>query len=160
MTSSETGEISTSIDSIIGKMVARSQGVHGALLIAAHRIAPIVERDSRRVLNEDIYSIPEKRTKKGKPRWIRTVRLLQAEHAEVQGVDVSLVNNMYYAAPRYHLGDFDPGPPTKVRRGGRPRQVCPPQRATRWQWKAVMMAREFILEARRRAILRMLGAPK
>jgi hypothetical protein len=145
--------IETNISEVIGKMEARGAAMQRAQMLAARRIAPVVERDSKRVMQEEIYDIPEKRSNTGRALWVRTVRLLLAERVEVEGTDTVLVNRMEYAAARYRLGD--PENPTKAASGG-PRQVQPPQRSVQWQWKAAMMARAYILETRRRLALRAL----
>lgn len=147
--------MTTNVNDVLRLMESRIPQIQPALMQAARRIAPIVERDSRRVMQEDIYDIPEKRSRSGRLKWIRNVRLLMAERAEIEGFDVALVNRTEYAAPRYHLGWYNPGPPTLVRKGGgKARQVRPPQRSTQWQHKAIRMSRAFVLNTRRTAILR------
>src|SRR5205085_5001623 len=141
--------IETNTAEVIGKMRARAASVVRELEVAARQMAPIIERDSKRVMQEKIYDIPEKRSRSGRALWIRTVRLLQAEHAEVRGVDVELSNPMEYAGARYHFGD--PERPTKAA-SGVPRQVRPPQRPVQWQREAMMMDRASILETRRRGV--------
>lgn len=148
--------IDTNTAEVMGKMRARSVSVVRELEQAARRMAPIIERDSKRVMQEKIYDIPEKRSKSGRALWIRTGRLLQAEHAEARRVDVELSNTMQYAGARYHLGDLEK--PTKAA-SGIPRQVRPPQMSVQWQREAMIMDRAYILETRRRAVLRGLRNP-
>lgn len=73
---------------------------------ALEQTGKIVEAVSRFQMNRLIYARPPDRTKSGKPKWVQTRRLYEAEKAHVESArdEVVLTNEMVYAAARHELG--------------------------------------------------------
>jgi len=165
--------ISSNASAILKRMNARRDAVAGELSHAAVRIKLVVLGEDRKIISEQIYSVPiptvtrrsEKRSEhrafslesrrevghtfetRRKPKkeklWKRTGQLLAREGGRTEGSNVVFFNPMLYSAARYVLGTAE----------GREIR-SPGVKSVQWQQEALRRMRQFILEERRRALLR------
>ena len=140
--------ITSNVASIITRMNRRKAAVTRELSAAARVLALEIGAESKRVMQTEIYNVPEKRTKAGKKAWRRTGNLKRAESARAEGVVIILRNNARYAAARYTLGT-----------SANKREVRPPQRSVQWQEEAIARRRARILQVRREHVMRALTRP-
>lgn len=119
------------------------------LAAVLNRRASDVEREFRQTLRgvgdsavafdkmkmlEEIYAIPEDRTKAGKKRWTRTRNLLKAEKWEPRGLDaIAIINKMPYAKARHEAG----------KAGARP---INPLRESHWRDELVKVFRPLLAD--------------
>lgn len=121
--------ITTNVSDLIGRWQGRAAAVPREQRTAAREIAPVVKRESQRVLRVKLYGVPV--------HFNRTGDLIGKEEAHADGMDVVLSNASAHAAFRRALGTP----------GGR-RIRTPGIVALDWQREAVMNKRGFILQAR------------
>src|SRR5687767_8461214 len=90
---------------VLRKMLRRGPRTRHELSGAARRIAVVVNRKSKRVLQDRIYSkpIPVGR-RSGRPKWRRTGDVKRRETARAEGLDVVLENRSGHAVARHDLG--------------------------------------------------------
>jgi hypothetical protein len=106
------------------------------LAAAAEEGAKVVEAAAVAVLEEKVYSIPEKVGPSGRRLWIRTGRLKAGESARRDGVAIEMRNRTPYA---------------RYRRDMKP---TPPQLEVDWQREAAEKTRGRVLALRRAAVRR------
>jgi hypothetical protein len=76
---------------------------------ATRKATDILHAESKRLINEEIYSIPEDVDATGKKKWRRTGMLRRSEKSKVLAAYEGAVDNYAsYALPRHNLG-FGPG---------------------------------------------------
>ncbi len=110
---------STNAKRIAGNFRRMAERVEPFQLAANVEIAMMLTTQSKENLREDVYSVPIKRSRTGRPLWKRTLVLYTQEGWRANGMSVEHVN----AAPHY-LFRLRYGRP-----GGRP--ASPPQRVWR-----------------------------
>jgi hypothetical protein len=129
---------------IIRRMRARAVAGRLEQGRAAGLIAPELETESKRILQERIYSLRIPTSRTGRPLWVRTSELMNAERAVATGIDVRLENSSRHARPRNDLGL--PG-------HRQPRFTL----SVQWQAEAAQKLRPRILALRREAQQRALN---
>lgn len=132
---------------LIRKMNARSSAVARELAAAAREIAPVLNAEAKRIMQSEIYNVPEEESGTGRKKWQRSGALKRGENAKAEGVDVVMTNNQHYSRARNNLGTSE-----GRRLGKRTRSV-------QWQAQALANRRQWVLEVRRRAVLRALKSP-
>lgn len=143
--------ITSNAAAILARMRQRQQRMEKALGAAARELAPVMARETKGLLQSEIYSvpIPRRRGRRGKGRWRRSGNLKRRERAYADGVTVVLENQANYAAARSALGSK--GPENRAGRKNRP-----PTRSIQWQAEAVRKRRGYILQVRRKHVLEVL----
>jgi hypothetical protein len=125
---------------LIVRMMGQAQGMERFQLSAAASIAVDLTAEERRILDAEIYAIPEKTSPSGRKLWIRTGALRRGERAVVQGQRVVFENSESpYAMFRHDM------------------KTKPPQREVPFRSMALNNRRAFCLEIRRKASLRAMG---
>lgn len=139
------------------RMLARAVALPAALHGAAREGARLLEDESKRVLQAEVYSVPIPTRSTGRSKrqatgfrapkrqtaWTRTGELKESERAFPRGADVILLNDSDHAVARARLGTP----------GGRA-IVSPGVRSVQWQRVAARNVRGRVLEGRRRAVWR------
>ena len=123
----------------------RKEDLVPALEQAAQDMAKTLERESRKVLQAEVYAVPIPRGKNGKPKWKRSRKLKAAETARPDGMRVLFENSMVYARARNALG---------TPKGRKIRS--PGIKSVQWQKLVLLRRRAWILDQRRKAVLRAL----
>lgn len=84
----------------------RSSRMGAGIDQALTELAPLIQAVSRYQMNRLIYSKPPDVDASGRPKWVQTRNLYNAEQAEVDRSTkrVVLVNRLIYARPRHELG--------------------------------------------------------
>lgn len=101
---------------------------------------------SRQLMTEQIYALPEDRTKAGKKKWRRTGKLRRGETYRVEGLGTVIIeNNVPYAEPRHEAGK--PG-----------RRPINPARESHWREELLEVFRPIVLDVRRSTIQDILRA--
>ena len=140
--------MTSNIASIIGKMNRRRGAVERELGGAARTLALELGAEAKRVMQDEIYNVPEKRSTSGRKAWRRTGNLKRSERARAEGVVIVLSNSANYAAARHALGTKDSS-----------REPISPQRSVQWEDQAVLNKRGRILSVRRAAVMKALVSP-
>lgn len=151
---------------LVRKMRARRAAVERELKAAGRVLAPALNAEAKRIMQEQIYNVPiplkkssdrslptnaavRRKTTKGKHgKWQRTGALKRRETARPVGMTVVLENRQRYAPARHALGTSE----------GR-RIVSPGVQSVQWQTEALANKRAFVLQVRRRHVLRALTSP-
>ncbi len=128
---------STNARQVAGNMRRMAERVEPFQLAANVEIAAMLTTQSKENLREDVYSVPVKRSRSGRPLWRRTLALYTQEGWRVNGLSVEHVN----AAPHY-LFRLRYGRP-----GGRP--ATAPQRI--WRGPAYVLGKNLRAIAKKRA---------
>jgi hypothetical protein len=101
--------VTSNVATILEKMRQRRRAVERELGVAARALAPKLNAHAKRIVQADIYNIPEKRSKRtGKKLWKRSGDLKRRERGRAEGVNVILENRSNHAAPRSALGSDGP----------------------------------------------------
>lgn len=165
--------ISSNAGQILKRMNARKAAVTSELSAAAVRIKFVIVGESKKILSEKIYSVPipevtrrkqavsehpqfsidtkrqvghrfeDRKRPKREKLWKRTGQLLNREAGRTDGPNVIFFNSASYAAYRYVLGTAE----------GREIR-SPGVKSVQWQKEALENMRQFILQERRKALLR------
>lgn len=127
---------------IAARMRRRGNRAEPELKRAAVQGAKELQERSVAIMTREIYDIPEKRGKDGRPLWIRIGELRAFEAFFAQGVHIRHSNQAPHALSRYRYG----------KPGGRPAR--PPQRASSWYVTAIRQLFGRTTQLRREAVRR------
>lgn len=117
-------------------------------MASSRGLATSMVRFDKEKMTEEIYSLPEDRTAKGKKKWRRTGALRRAERFEVPDpYTILIINDMNYAEPRHEAGK-------PSRRG------INPLRESHWRDELVETFRPIVLDVRRETLLAILRQGK
>lgn len=123
-------------------MESRASAVARELRRENVEIAKDLTAESQRLLQADVYAVPVKTSRTGRPLWRRTGELKAADRWVAQGMAVLHRNKAAHYPHRHRYG----------KPGGRP--ASPPQRASYWVTGAVARQARSIRARRRAAIAR------
>ncbi len=132
------------------RYIRRAQLVRRNQITASWQIALRLTEESRAILRQDVYAVPVKRSKSGRPLWVRTGELLAQERFAVEHqTTVKHVNESDHFIYRWFYG----------KPGGQ--RASPPQHASNWFRAAISRNARWVHDVRQRALraaLRLSGA--
>ncbi len=123
------------------RYIRRAQQVRRQMSAAAGRIASHLTEASREALQADVYAVPVKVSRTGRPLWVRTGMLKQLERFEV--VDRVNVKHVNYA-PHFIFRWFYGKP------GGQ--RASPPQHSSNWFRDAISRNAWWVHRTRQEAL--------
>lgn len=153
------GRLTHNARDLVRRMNARKGAVVSELSTAARVIGREVHSESKRIIQRKIYDVPiplkksaekrigpaakiRSRTTKGKHgQWERSGAIKRGETYQVSGPVVILKNNAGHAIYRYVLG---------LEGHRKPKHTL----SVQWHAEAIGNKREFVLQTRRKAVLR------
>lgn len=119
---------STNGNEVGADFLRRCRRVDPGQQAANQEIRDLLNRASTEAIDQDIYSIPEKRGPTGRPLWQRTGAMRRLERWVVRGRAVTYTNSAPHAQHRYDYGRTRPARPPQRRWRG-PRRVLGEQLA-------------------------------
>lgn len=141
----------SNIADLIARNRARAVAGKREQSAAARIIAPVLEAESKRILQSEIYGVAIPSSSTGRPKWERLGSkggIIALEKGVADGVDARLENSSDHAKARYVLG-----------LAGRRQPKSPGVRSVQWQKQTVANKKAFISNERAKAVSRALERP-